>query len=173
MTHVSFDSDNINWGDYIRQQQIGEGKVMSSRDDIDNKYFEGLRYMRGYGIKDALTSVGRFLLPIASNLMETAKGEAQQTLGRVTTDWTQGKPLVESVRKHGQMGLKNIGQKVQQCGKGRKKRNKGILIAPQPLGDMVSEPITSGPNPLPHNMAKRHPLSRRAASQKRKDYLDY
>ena len=86
MTHVSFDSDNINWGDYIRQQQIGEGKVMSSRDDIDNKYFEGLRYMRGYGIKDALTSVGRFLLPIASNLMETAKGEAQQTLGRVTTD---------------------------------------------------------------------------------------
>jgi hypothetical protein len=57
MTHVIFYSDNINWEDYIWQQQIGEGRgsgqVMSSRDDLDNKYFEGLRYMRGYGIKDA------------------------------------------------------------------------------------------------------------------------
>jgi hypothetical protein len=168
MTHVAFNSDIINWSNYIRQQQIGEGlgagHVMNSRDDLDNKYFEGMRYMRGYGIKDALTSVGRFLLPIASNLMETAKGEAQQALGNVTNDWVQGKPLLESVKEQGKKGLKNIGQKVQQCGKGRKKRNKNIYIS-QPIGDLMSEPITSGPNPLPSVTSK--------IQKRRKDYLDF
>jgi hypothetical protein len=176
MTHVIFYSDNINWEDYIRQQQIGEGRgsgqVMSSRDDLDNKYFEGLRYMRGYGIQDALTSVGRFLLPIASNLMETAKGEAQQTLGNVTNDWIQGKPLLESVKEHGQSGLKKISQKVQQCGKGKnrknKKQRKNVYLTPHPIGDLISEPITSGPNPiLSHDPI---PFKMR---KKRKDYLDF
>ena len=119
MTHVAFDSDKIGWGDYLRQQQIGEGKILAGREEIQPDYFEGTRYMRGYGIRDALSSVGRFLLPIASNIMESAKGEATQTLGRIGADVVQGKPILETVREQGKTGLKNVGTKMQQCGKGR------------------------------------------------------
>ena len=158
MTHIIFDSDKINWDDYIRQQQVGEGKIMSSREEIGDptKYFEGSKYMRGYGIKNALTSVGRFLLPIASNLMEAAKNEAQQTVGRTVGDWVQGKPFVQSFKEHGKEGLKNIGTKVQQCGKGRLRQKKNIG-RPTSLGDLNSEPVISKPIP------KR---------RRKKDYLD-
>ena len=166
MTHIIFDSDKINWGNYIKQQQVGEGKIMSNRDDVDSSekdpnYFEGVRYMRGYGIKDALTSVGRFLLPIASNLMESAKGEAQQTLGRIGSEVMQGAPILETVKEQGKKGLRNISKKVQQCGKGNRKKNRRQIIKKsiKILGEQLADPVASGPSPIP----KR---------QRRKDYLD-
>lgn len=160
MTHTFIDTDKINWGDYIRQQQRGEGKVMDGRDDIDkdDNYFEGVRYMRGYGIRDALSSVGRFLLPIASNLMESAKGEAKEAMGRIGADVMEGKPILETIKEQGKAGLKNIGTKVQQYGKGRKRRRRIKLIG-EISGEQKSEPIISGPQPL---FKKR----------RRKDYLD-
>ena len=111
MTHVFFDSDKLNWNDYIRQQQVGEGKILAGREEIDPNFFEGTRYMRGYGIRNALGSIGRFLLPIASSLMETAKGESQPTLGRIGSDVVQGKPILDIIREQGVAGLKNIGSK--------------------------------------------------------------
>jgi hypothetical protein len=134
MTHVFFDSDKINWSPYLSSQQVGQGYRMSGRgnleDDGNKEFFKGLRYVRGYGlgssIRGALGSVGRFLLPIASNIMETATKEGNSTLGRIGADLVMGKPVVESVREQATKGLSNIGQKIQQCGKGKKRSPRKI-----------------------------------------------
>jgi hypothetical protein len=130
MTHITFDSDKIDWSSYLSSQQVGQGFRMVGRgnDEDGAQYFRGLRYMRGYGagsiIKGALGSLGRFLMPIASNIIETAGREADQTLGRIGADLVTGKPVFEAVKEQATKGLSNIGQKIQQCGKGRKIPNK-------------------------------------------------
>jgi hypothetical protein len=128
MTHVIFDQDSIDWSQYLSRQQVGQGMVMSGRgdsEDVNKQIFRGTRYVRGYGsIKGVLGSIGRFLLPIASNIAGTAKEEAQQSLGRLGADIVQGKPLLGSIKQQTQEGLSNIGKKLQQCGKGKRKHSK-------------------------------------------------
>jgi hypothetical protein len=120
MTHVFFDSDQMDWEPYLRQQQMGQGKMMGGRED---HVFRGIRYMRGYGMKSALSSIGRFLLPIASNLMESAKQEASSTLGRIGADMAQGQqPIGETIKQHISAAAQNMGARLQQCGKGKRKR---------------------------------------------------
>lgn len=158
MTHVFFDSDQIDWAPYLRQQQVGQGQMMGGRDDLDPPLFRGTPYMRGYGVKSTLSSIGRFLLPIASNLMHSAKEEATNTLGRIGADMTEGKPLVETLKRHAGTAAQNMGTRIQQCGKGRRKK----IIKQLALSDITGdEPIVSGPNPIP-----------RRARGKRRDYLD-
>lgn len=95
---------------------------MGGREDPQH-LFRGIRYMRGYGMKSALSSIGRFLLPIASNLMESAKQEASSTLGRIGADMAQGQqPIGETIKQHISAAAQNMGARLQQCGKGKRKR---------------------------------------------------
>lgn len=171
MTHVFFDSDTVDWSAYLRQQQRGEGVMMGGRvDELDpdkpSPVFRGTKYMRGYGVKGALSSIGRFLLPVARNLMESAKDEASLTLGRIGADMARGKPIGQTFKQHALTGVQNLGTRVQQCGKGKKPNKKKQILKGLSLaeisGDQVSDPIVSGPNPLP-------PTRKR---NRKKDYLD-
>jgi hypothetical protein len=111
--------------------------------------------MRGSGIKDTLKSVGRFLLPIASNIMEAAKGEAKSAIGRIGTDIAEGRPITESFQDQGNVGLMSMRTKLQNClkqkGDGRKKKLKQISFAAEPL---------------------REQGNWRRARNRRRDYLD-
>jgi hypothetical protein len=159
MTHVYFDSDKIDWSPYFRQQQMGQGSSMlGGRNELDpetGQYFKGIKYMRGSGIKDTLKSVGRFLLPIASNIMEAAKGEAKSAIGRIGTDIAEGRPITESFQDQGNVGLMSMRTKLQNClkqkGDGRKKKLKQISFAAEPL---------------------REQGNWRRARNRRRDYLD-
>jgi hypothetical protein len=173
MTHVYFDSDQIDWAPYFRQQQMGQGSMIGGRDDLDQEtgqYFKGTKYMRGYGIRETLSSVGKFLLPIASNIMDAAKGEAKSAIGRIGTDIAEGRPITESFQEQGKAGLKSMRTKLQNCmkqkgdGKRKKKsRLKQISLA-EISGDQIAEPIFSGPNPQGKGA--------RGSKKRRKDYLD-
>ena len=170
MTHVYFDSDQIDWSPYFRQQQMGQGSMIGGRSELDQEtgqYFKGIKYMRGGGIKDTFKSVGRFLLPIASNIMEAAKGEAKSAIGRIGTDISQGRPITESFQDQGTAGLKSMRTKLQNClkqkGDGKKKKSKLKQISIAEIsGDQVADPIVSGPNPI----------EGRGRRRRRRDYLD-
>lgn len=172
MTHVTFDPDSIDWSPYLNRQQIGHGFRMSGRgepEDENKHVFKGMRYTRGYGsIKGVLGSIGRFLMPIASNLAETAKSEAKSTLGRVSADIAQGKPLLGTITENARTGLTNVGQKIQQCGKGKKRRPKNT---PRKLFRDVVEVNPTGLNSSPSVYAKTKPL--KVGSKRKLDYLDF
>ena len=106
MPYTPIDIDSINWEQYFNQQGSG-------------KYFVGEKYMRGYGI---LGNIGKFLLPIAKNLAETVGTEGLAAGTRIMKDVAEGKELTEALKEHSKQGLQNIGEKVKQCGKGRKKQ---------------------------------------------------
>lgn len=173
MTHTLFESEKIDFMPYLRSQQFGEGTMMEGRGgdmDYENaKFFRGIRYQKGYGVKSALASVGRFLLPIAQNLATSAKSEAQDTLANIGSDLAQGRPVTETLKEQGKQALRNFGSRIQQCGKGKKsphrKRKilKNISLA-EISGEQASEPITSGPNPVSNTIRKR---------KRRADYLDF
>lgn len=131
MTHIFFDQDKIDWGPYLRRQQVGEGTVMEGRGESSEtaaRVFRGLRYTNGYGtVRNMLGSIGRFLLPIASNLAETAKKEALQSISNVSNETVAGKPFLNALTEEAKAAGSRLGQKIQQCGKGkRKKRSKSI-----------------------------------------------
>jgi hypothetical protein len=139
MTHQFFDADKINWSAYLTSQQVGQGYRMSGRGNLEDEgnkeFFKGLRHVRGYGVgstlKGALGSVGRFLLPIASNIIESAGHEADATLGRIGTDLVQGQPLMETLKAQSRRGLSNVGRKIQQCGKGKKLGRRSNKLKPK------------------------------------------
>ena len=171
MTHVYFDSDTVDWSPYFRQQQMGQGSMLGGRNELDpetGEYFKGIKYMRGGGIKDTFKSVGRFLMPIASNIMEAAKGEAKSAIGRIGSDIAQGRPITESFQDQGTAGFKSMRTKLQNClkqkGDGRKRKSKHLkqISLAEISGDQIADPIVSGPNPI----------SGKGRRIKRKDYLD-
>jgi len=170
---VFFDTDKIDWSQYLSSQQIGQGTIMMGRGELqeENKSgFKGTKYVRGWGsVKGVLGSIGRFLLPIASNLMESAKGEAINTLGRVSDDLTQGRPVLSTIKSQATQGLQNVGQKLQQCGKG--KRRKKALITPKKFknANILKELSTLEIS----NNQKGEPIKGNGKKRGRKgDYLD-
>lgn len=70
--------------------------------------------MRGYGV---LGSIGRFLLPIAKNLASSVGTEGVEAGTRILKDVSEGKNLSESLKEHLMKGIKNLGEKMKQCGK--------------------------------------------------------
>ncbi|HEX4850627.1 MAG TPA: hypothetical protein VFV08_07470, partial [Puia sp.] len=104
-------------------------------DQANPRVFRGARYVRGWGfVRNALGSIGRFLMPIASNLMQSAKSEAASTLGNIASDIAAGRPVTEALKEQGTQGLRNYGRKVQQFGKGKK----GGLKAAQKANNLRS-----------------------------------
>jgi hypothetical protein len=171
MTHVFFDSDQLDWSPYLKNQQRGEGIMMGGRDDEiepDKPLFRGSRYQRGFGVKSALSSIGRFLLPIASNIMDSAKDEASLSLGRLGADLAQGKPVADTIKQHARTAGQNFASRLQQCGKGKKRSKIVNKLALANIGEQISEPITSGPNPIP----KSTEGGKKKRGRKR-DYLDF
>ena len=158
MTHVFFDQDKIDWTPYLRQQQKGEGVIMEGRGEVDSgtaRVFRGLRYTNGYGIvQNMLGSIGRFLMPIASNLAESAKKEAIGALGNVAAETAAGKPLLSTLTEEAKAVGNRLGEKLQQCGKGRKQRQR----RPKTIVPSTPPPII-----IPSNRKKR----------KVSDYLDF
>jgi hypothetical protein len=126
MTHIFFDQDKLDWSAYIRGQQRGQG----IGDEIDApKIFRGTRYTRGYGsIRNVLGSVGRFLMPIASNIMQSAKKEALSSLGTAVADISEGKEIGETLKEQATGAAQRLGSRMQQCGKGKRKVIDGKLL---------------------------------------------
>lgn len=158
MTHIFFDQDKIDWTPYLKQQQIGEGVMMEGRGELDSssaRVFRGLRYTNGYGVvRNMLGSIGRFLMPIASNLAESAKKEAIGALGNVAAETAAGRPLLNTLTEEAKAVGNRLGQKLQQCGKGRKKKQR----RPKTIVSSTPPPII-----MPLNRKKR----------KVADYLDF
>lgn len=153
MTHVPVDIDSINWDQYINVQEGGA------------KYFQGQRYMRGYGI---LGNIGKFLLPIAKNLATSVGSEGIEAGSKVLKDVTEGKNLTDALKEHSKKGLENLAEKIKQCGKGqkggaKKKKKKKRAVIKQPTVSMYPQRPAS-PTPLP----PKKPVIRR----RKKDQLD-
>jgi hypothetical protein len=134
-THVPIDIDSINWDHYIGSQEGGS--------KIDNKYFIGQKYMRGYGI---LGNIGKFLLPIAKNLATSIGSEGVEAGTRVLKDVTEGKDFTDALKEHSKRGLENLADKMKQCGKGsgrtkistnKPPRNMAINYYPQISRDSI------------------------------------
>ena len=117
MTHIPIDIDSINWDQYFGGGVQEEGQ--------DAKYFVGQRYMRGYGF---LGSIGKFLLPIAKNLASSVGAEGVEAGTRVLKDVSEGKTFTDALKEHGQQGIKNLAEKMKQCGKGAEHRDSGKSI---------------------------------------------
>lgn len=131
MTHVPIDLDQLNWEPFLRAQ---EGSGAAAAAGAPGKYFAGVRYQRGFGL---LGTVGRFLMPIVKNIGTSAAHEALEAGKNILQDMSQGKTMQEAVTEHGKAGLKKVAGKLQQCGKGaRRKRRKragpAVTLFPPP-----------------------------------------
>nr|CAD2186279.1 unnamed protein product [Meloidogyne enterolobii] len=115
MTHIPVDLDKIDWGPFLAAQEGGAKTGLSN----ESQYFQGTRYQRGFGV---LGTVGRFLMPIVKNLATSAGQEAVNVGKNVLEDVSQGRSVSESLKKHSSEGLQKVGKKLQQCGKGKRKR---------------------------------------------------
>ena len=180
MTHVFFDSDSIDWAPYFARQMVGQGQIMQGRGPPDEmiapiKVFRGMRYVKGYGsVRNMFGSLGRFLMPIASNIASAAKQEALGTLGHVTSDVLAGKPLPETLRERGQEGVKAFRQRLEQCGKGRRK--KGTTVGIDTMRN-AGVPIKKGRIPkntdILRDIATREISYNQKPRRKTRDYLDF
>jgi len=119
MTHVPVDLDKIDWEPFLAAQDGGSRLIEGSR------YFQGTNYQRGFGL---LGSVGRFLMPIVKNLATSAGQEAVNVGKNILEDVSQGRSVSEAMKQHGSEGLQKVGKKLQQCGKGKRKRKQNIVI---------------------------------------------
>ena len=154
MPHVPIDIDSINWDQYINVQEGGA------------RYFQGQRYMRGYGI---LGNIGKFLLPIAKNLATSVGSEGIEAGSKVLKDVTEGKNLTEALKEHSKKGLENLGEKLKQCGKGqnggaKKKRKKKKRSQPKQPTVSMYPPRPASPTSLP--------LKKPTVRRRKKDQLD-
>ena len=118
MTHVPIDLDTIDWEPFLASQNGGSRLIEGSR------YFQGTNYQRGFGL---LGSVGRFLMPIVKNLATSAGQEAVNVGKNILEDVSQGRSVSEAMKQHGSEGLQKVGKKLQQCGKGKRKRKQTII----------------------------------------------
>jgi len=120
MTHVPVDLDKIDWGPFLAAQDGG------AKTDItdESRYFQGTRYQRGFGV---LGTVGRFLMPIVKNLASSAGQEAINVGKNVLEDVSQGRSVSDALKQHGSEGLQKVGKKLQQCGKGKRKRTPKLI----------------------------------------------
>lgn len=116
MTHVQVDLDQIDWSPFLLAQ---EGGGAAAGLDGGSRYFQGARFQRGFGL---LGTMGRFLMPIVRNLATTAGTEAVQAGKNVLEDVAKGRSVREALTEHGAKGLQNVAGKLQQCGKGGKRR---------------------------------------------------
>jgi hypothetical protein len=111
MTHVFIDPNNLNWLGLVAAQE-GRGPALASQ---QQRYFQGIRYQRGTGV---LGAIGRFLMPIAKNIVSTIGEEGLAAGTKALSDISQGKNVKEALMEHSKEGLANIAGKFQQCGKG-------------------------------------------------------
>ena len=113
----------------MARQMVGQGWAMSGRGEEEQqlatpKVFRGMRYVRGYGaVQNILGSIGRFLLPIAKNVAQSAQQEAVGALGGVATDLASGRAVGETIKDRGSTAVRTLGTRLQQCGRGSKTKN--------------------------------------------------
>ena len=110
MTHVFVDPDSINWTVFLTSQ-IGSGTAATGGPN----YFTGAKYMRGFG---TFQKIAQFLTPVVRNLAQSAGQEGVHAGVKVLGDMSEGKNFIESLREHTSKGLTNLGDRIQQCGKG-------------------------------------------------------
>ena len=165
MTHVPIDIDGISWDHYFNAQQPQTGGGLNR--------FVGQRYMRGYGV---LGSIGRFLLPIAKNLASSVGSEGVEAGTRVLKDISEGRNLGESLKEHSMKGIQNLGEKVKQCGKGRKRgrKKKPTAVVKKPVVSVYPErPASPTPTSGIKQKKKRELVVEGRKQRKRKpDQLD-
>ena len=181
-THVFFDQDSMNIGHYLgnnsnnnNDQQIGHGG------DPEETFFRGTKWQRGMGggirgagaFRSGLASIGRFLMPIVSNIGESARSEAASALSKVASDVTEGKSIKEALKTQGTTALESMGERLQQCGRGKKRKGKRKkVLAEISMRELQStespkpaEPLVTGPNPI-----KMYAPS--TTKKRKRDYLD-
>lgn len=119
MTHVNIDLDKLDWTPFLMAQE-GKGSGL----DGGSRYFQGIRYQRGFGL---MASVGRFLMPIVRNIASSAGEQAIQAGRNVLEDVAKGRSIQEAVAEHGSQGLQTVAKKLQQCGKGRRRKKLPLI----------------------------------------------
>ena len=110
MTHVFVDPDSINWTVFLNSQ-TGRGAAAIG----DPNYFVCAKYMRGFG---AFQKIAQFLTPVVRNLAQSAGQEGVHAGTKLLGDVSEGKNFMDSMREHASKGLSNLGDRIQQCGKG-------------------------------------------------------
>ena len=182
MTHVFLDPDSINWNVFLNSQ-TGSG---SEAQMGDPNYFVGAKYMRGFG---AFQKIAQFLTPVVRNLAQTAGQEGVHAGAKVLGDVSEGKEFMTSLREHASKGIANLGERIQQCGKGhgrgserqrrsRLKQPKQKNNAPVKRGRSQRTTISAFPRlPLEETLpvgngknSAQHAVLRR---RRRPDQLDY
>uniref|UniRef100_A0A1I8BJI2 Uncharacterized protein n=1 Tax=Meloidogyne hapla TaxID=6305 RepID=A0A1I8BJI2_MELHA len=127
MTHIPVDLDKIDWDPFLASQDGGARTDMPE----GSRYFQGTRYQRGFGL---FGTVGRFLMPIVKNLATSAGQEAVNAGKNILEDVSQGRSVSEALKQHGSEGLQKVGKKLQQCGKGKRKRKPKQKLIIENLG---------------------------------------
>ena len=128
MTHAYFDPDSVDWSSFLAMQK-GRGK-----------YFIGQKYQRGFGV---FSNVAKFLLPIAKNILTSAGQEGISAGTKILGDIGQGKDIKQTLAEHSKQGLQNLASKLQQCGKGKKRKaksSKTLNISKRRYKDQLSFP---------------------------------
>ena len=162
MTHVPIDIDAISWNHYFNSDpQVGGGL----------NWFVGQRYQRGYGV---LGSIGRFLLPIAKNIASSVGSEGVEAGTRVLKDISEGRNLGESLKEHSLKGVKNLGEKVKQCGKGRKrkKKTKAVVVKKPTVSVYPERPDSPTPNISRQKGQRELVVGGRKQRKRKPDQLD-
>nr|CAD2191934.1 unnamed protein product [Meloidogyne enterolobii] len=67
-------------------------------------------------------------MPIVKNLATSAGQEAVNVGKNILEDVSQGRSVSDALKQHGSEGLQKVGKKLQQCGKGKRKRKQNIII---------------------------------------------
>jgi hypothetical protein len=114
MVHVFIDPNELDWYGLVAAQE-GRGPALAG----SPKYFQGMRYQRGAGV---LGSIARFLMPIAKNIVSSVGEEGLAAGQRILSDVSQGKNVKEALKEHSKAGLEKLATKLEQCGKGRKRK---------------------------------------------------
>ena len=141
MTHVFVDPDSINWTVFLNSQ-IGSGLAATGGPN----YFTGAKYMRGFG---TFQKIAQFLTPVVRNLAQSAGQEGVHAGAKVLGDVSEGKNFMESLREHASKGLTNLGDRIQQCGKGdnsRSGRKRRIRLNEKKIKNHTSSKVGSRRN---------------------------
>lgn len=126
---VIYSPDDENW-DAFFQAQIGGGY-----------YFEGIPYMQsGGGIGTILSTVMRFLLPIAKSVGREVGKEGLALGSRLLGEMAEGRNVQESIKREGRQSLGKLASKATsylQEGQGRKKKKISQSIVGRRLRTVV------------------------------------
>lgn len=123
MVHVIFDTNSIKIDDFIQYGGGGlsyfEGLEPFQR---GRGYYVGIRRQRGSGVGEIFKGLWRLLLPALKSTGKIVKNEGLATGARILNNLSEGANLKDTLKNETITGVKNLVDKVQQKGSGKKRK---------------------------------------------------